>query len=179
MAPGLREALAPLAAVFQAERIRYAVIGSYAVAAWGPIRATQDIDIFCAFSDVNRLIVALVNAGLKLEYRTGAPEDPIASAIRIEAPSPVKLFEIDILSGIRGAPDGLLERVRWISLQDLCLSVASPEDTVVLKLIAGSPQDLADASGIIRVQGPQLSVPLIQELCPPGLEDRLNDLLEQ
>ncbi len=179
MAQDLREVLAPLAAVFEAERIRFAVIGAYAVAAWGAIRATQDIDLFCSLSDVARLVRALGEAGLQPEHRTGDQEDPIASVIRIPPPSPNELFEVDILSGIRGAPAGLLDRVRWVQLQDLRLPVSSPEDTVVLKLIGGSPRDLADATGIIGAQGKRLSIQLVRELCPEGLEESLNELLKQ
>lgn len=38
------EALANLAAVFQEQRIRYALIGGLAVSVWGTPRATEDID---------------------------------------------------------------------------------------------------------------------------------------
>ncbi len=177
MTPDLRAVLTPLCAVFEKQQIRYAVIGSYAVAAWGPIRATQDIDLFCSLSDVTRLVNALDDAGYRLEHRIGDPDDPIASVVRIAAPANSDVFEIDVLSGIRGAPADLLDRVRWIQLHDLRLPVASPEDTIVLKLIGGSAQDLADASGIIQTRETQLSVPLIRKLCPPSLEARLADLL--
>jgi hypothetical protein len=153
MTQDLREVLTPLSAVFESHQIRYAVIGGYAVAAWGPIRATQDIDLFCSLPDVSRLVKALGDAGYRPEHRLGDPEHPVASVVRIAATGCDDLFDIEVLSGIRGAPARLLDRVRWIQLRDLRLPVASPEDTIVLKLIGGSAQDLADASGIIRAQG--------------------------
>ena len=57
------------------------------------------------------------------------------------------------------------------------LSGASPEDTVVLKLLAGSRRDLDDAFGIIRLQTGRLDLVLLRDLCPPDLRSTLESLL--
>ena len=59
----------------------------------------------------------------------------------------------------------------------MLVPVASPEDTIVLKLPAGSPRDLEDALGILRLQGGRRDVSLLRDLCPNSLHDALGRLL--
>lgn len=48
----LDKLLLPLDRLLRKKRVGYAVIGSYAVAAWGAIRATRDLDLLCEVEDV-------------------------------------------------------------------------------------------------------------------------------
>ena len=43
--------LKPLDSILKKCQIRYAVIDGYAVAAWGEVRATRDVDLLCATGD--------------------------------------------------------------------------------------------------------------------------------
>ena len=51
--------LVPLNQLLRNERIGYAVIGGYAVASWGVVRATRDLDLLCETADLNHLKEAL------------------------------------------------------------------------------------------------------------------------
>jgi predicted nucleotidyltransferase len=173
----LRDLLAPIDKLLVEERIRYAVIGGYAVAAWGQVRATQDLDLLCSLADVSRLVERLERAGLRFNQRTGDRDDPIESVIRIEMESADNPYEVDILAGIRGTPPGILERVHPVEFKGLTIPVASPEDTVILKLLGGSARDLEDALSILRIQGNRLSLPLMRDLCPAETKETLNRLI--
>ncbi len=110
----LHDVLAPLVLLFQRYQIEYAVIGGYAVAAWGELRATRDVDLLCRPRDLGLLKSALESAALPFYHRVGDAEDPISDVVRIEAGSGDTVFEIDVLAGIRGAPAGLFQRCRTV-----------------------------------------------------------------
>jgi predicted nucleotidyltransferase len=158
--------------------ISYAVIGGYAVAAWGELRATRDLDLLCRTKDLESLKSALRKANLDFEHRTGDAEDPIADVIRIEVGPPGSPYEVDLLAGIRGIPEGIFERSRGVQIDDLEVPVASPEDMIVLKLLGGSARDLEDARGILRMQQGKLDLLLLGRLCPESLGENLEALLQ-
>src|SRR5512138_3839142 len=143
------------------ENLRYALIGGYAVAVWGEIRATQDIDLLCSPGDIKRLAGALNRACLKFEHRSGDTDDPIAEVVRIDLGDALFPFEVDVLAGIRGAPAGILERCVRISIEGHSVPVASAEDLIVLKLLAGAARDLEDARSIVQVHRNRLDTPLL------------------
>ena len=173
----LKDLLAPLDEVFRQEQIKYAVIGGYAVAVWGEVRATRDIDLLCRAADLGLLVEALAKTRMRFERRAGDLDDPVSEVVKIDMTSQEGAYVIDVLAGIRGAPGGIVERARQVALEGLVVPVASPEDTVLLKLLAGSRRDVDDAVGIIRMQAGRLDLPLLRDLCPPNLRATLDSLL--
>jgi hypothetical protein len=173
----LRDILIPIDELMKRHRIRYAVIGGYAVAAWGEVRATRDVDLLCSANDLETLKFALSQCGLDFEHRVGDVDDPISDVIRIQVGTPSAPYEIDFLAGIRGAPVGLLDRSRLVPLDDLDVPVASPEDIIVLKILGRSARDLDDARSIIRTQEGRLDLALIRRLCPEFLRHTCETLL--
>ncbi len=141
------------------------------MAAWGEVRATRDIALLCRARDLEVLKSALRRSQFKFEHCVGA------DVIRVETGSPAVPYEIDLLAGIRGAPPNIFDRVRCIQIDDFELPVASPEDTIILKLLGGSVRDLADARTILRVQKTRLDIALLKQLCPESLREGLAVLL--
>ena len=78
----------PLDELLQRSGVRYAVIGAYAVAAWGTIRATRDLDLLIEVKDIEPLCDALSQAGFNFEYRPGDPDDPIQCVLRLHEEDP-------------------------------------------------------------------------------------------
>jgi predicted nucleotidyltransferase len=87
--------------------------------------------------------------------------------------------EIDVLAGIKGSPSGITDRAAIVEFEGLKLRIATPEDLIILKLLAGSLQDIEDARGILRSQQGSLSRQLLQELCPHHLQEMLDALLDE
>ncbi|MFQ5760364.1 MAG: hypothetical protein ACE5HM_05250 [Acidiferrobacterales bacterium] len=79
----LDEILRLLDRTFQQHEIRYAIIGAYAVAAWGNLRATRDINLLAEPPNVERLEQALATAKLDFEIQTGDSTDPILRVYRV------------------------------------------------------------------------------------------------
>ena len=173
----LREVLAPIVGLLERTRVAYAIIGGYAVAAWGELRATRDVDLLCNAKDVDLLKSELKTAGLDFEHRIGDSDDPISDVIRIHVGSADDIYEIDVLAGIKAAPAGLLQRSRTVQIENLALKVASPEDMIILKLLGGSALDIEDARGILRVQNQSIDHTLLGQICPNSLKSALADLL--
>ena len=173
----LHSVLAPIAGLLERARIDYAIIGGYAVAAWGELRATRDIDLICGVKDLDLLKSALKAARVDFEHRIGDFDDPISDVIRINAGTAEDLYEIDVLAGIKGTPAGLLQRSRTVQIEDLALKVASPEDMIILKLLGGSAIDIEDACGILRIQKQNIDRSLLDQICPDLLKGALADLL--
>lgn len=173
----LRDVLTPIDGLMKRHRIRYAVIDGYAVAAWGEVRATRDLDLLCSAKDIETLKIALSQSKLDFEHRAGDADDPISDVIRIQVGTTSAPYEVDFLAGIRGAPMGLLDRSREVPLGDLEVPVASPEDMIILKMLGGSARDLDDARSIIRTQQGKLGLALIRRLCPEILRQTCETLL--
>lgn len=174
----LRNFLAPIDRLLKECWVPYAVIGGYAVAAWGEVRATRDIELLCRPTDLEAVQAALRGAHLDFEHRVGDLSDPIAHVIRVRVEPAGEPYEVDLIAGIEGAPPGIFERLRMVRVDDLEIPVASPEDVIILKLLGGSARDLEDARSVLRVQGEKLDLALLRRLCPIPLKESLEDLLK-
>lgn len=174
----LKDLLSQVDTLLKHSQVEYAVIGGYAVAAWGELRATRDIDLLCNARHLAALKAALVNSDTRFEHRVGDPDDPISNVLRIELGKGDELYELDVLAGIRGAPAGILERARLVQIQDLAVPVASPEDIIILKLLGGSARDIDDARSILRIQKRRLDLSLVRQLCPQPLMHVLENLIK-
>jgi hypothetical protein len=172
----LHDLLEPLDRLLNRCRVRYAVIGGYAVAAWGEERATRDLDLLCT-AHSKQILRELENSKLLFEHRIGDPDDPISEVIRIEMGSITDPAEIDLLIGIRNSPQGIFDRARIVQIDDLAIPVASPEDMIILKLIGGSARDLEDAMSIIEIQGNRIDLSFVRQLCPANLRVNLEQFL--
>jgi predicted nucleotidyltransferase len=162
--------------IFQNCRTSYAVIGGYAVAAWGEERATRDIDLYCT-SDSQNVIEELKKERLQFEHRIGDWDDPIAEVIRIDMGMEANPFEVEIIFGIKNAPPAIMNRVRLLDIEGIAVPVTSPEDMILLKLLGGSPRDLEDAESIVQIQGNKLDLNLTRRLCPDKIKSALEKLL--
>jgi hypothetical protein len=137
--------------------IRFALIGGLAVAAWGVVRATQDIDLL---ADSNpsplkntdfqgRLERFLERRGYRAEWRVGEIDDPIPLLLRLEMPRPGARVRADILWAHKQWHREALARTIRLTLLRTEVVILHPEDLILLKLGVGGPQDLLDVEGII------------------------------
>lgn len=144
----LRELLSAL----NAQRVKYMVVGGYAVGVHAQPRVTKDLDIFIEMSDANADAVyrALANFGAPLS--DVAPEDFLkpTSVVRIGVPP----IAVDILQHIDGVP---FEKA-WESSEEYLVDNEVParyisaDDLIKNKLASGRPQDLADAAAVRQAQ---------------------------
>lgn len=143
----LSQSYRELLASFNAERVRYLVIGGYAVIIHGHPRMTKDLDIWVEPSEENAAAVcsALTACGYAVT--------PVL-AMQFQSPSQIIVLgeipnRIDLLTGMAGAGFAECFARRKIAFSNgLELLVVSLADLRTLKRAAGRFQDLADLENL-------------------------------
>ena len=150
MHPDFKELLS----VLNAHRVKYLVIGGYAVSIHAQPRATKDLDILVKADAENAAAVfaALARFGAPLEGLTPADFAQPGPFFRMGR-EPVG---VDILTTVPGVEfdEAWPRRIEAIvdSASGLKASFISRQDLIAAKLAAGRPQDLADVDAIRKAQ---------------------------
>jgi len=130
----------------------YALIGGLAVGGWITPRATRDIDILADLSVTTRaaledVLKKLLTSGFKGSIEIGGPEDDIKFCIKVVSSDKVP---VDIIFTSRKWEAEIVENGAVVEvLKGLSIPLVRPEGLIVLKLKAGSFQDIADASKLL------------------------------
>jgi hypothetical protein len=128
--------------------IAHAVIGAFALAVHGVVRASDDVDVLVVdgrcleppiWTEVER-------TGIAVEIRRGDADDPLAGVVRLQ---PADGTRIDIVVGKTSWQHDVITRARSTPLLGGRLPIALPADLVFLKLYAGGPQDAWDIDQIL------------------------------
>ncbi len=132
--------------------IRCALIGGLAVATWGSPRATEDIDLLAEITESPEMERTLRAEGWHPSWRRGGDEDPIPLLLCLEwvhgGP------EIDVICATRPWERAILDRAIRVDLPGGSrVPVVAPADLIVLKLLAGGPQDLIDVADLLGCCG--------------------------
>ena len=134
---------------------QYALIGGFAVSAWGVPRATHDLDFALALGSADPVTLS---RHLQAEFQMGDPDDPL-----------LDIFRTSVLSEGRSVPVQLvLLRSTWtqvifrdgiesLEIFGCMVPIVSWQSLVLLKLYAGGPQDLVDGQQIFAVRQPTQS----------------------
>ncbi len=146
----MSDGLALLGEILARSGVAYAVIGAHAVNAWLEPRFTADIDVTAAANaaEMERVTRAFADAGYEVVQRYGvnAPSGP--DFVRFAAPGNPLVVEI------QAAKTGFQQEViRRAATSNGGPRVATPEDLLVLKLIADRPKDQVDLLGLAQLPG--------------------------
>jgi hypothetical protein len=146
MYPDFKELLS----VLNAHRVKYLVVGAYAVSIYAQPRATKDLDILVKADADNAKAVyaALAQFGAPLEGLTAADFAEPGPFFRMGS-EPVG---VDILTSIPGVEFDAAWARRVVDVIDpatgLKASFISRDDLIAAKLASARPQDLADVDAI-------------------------------
>lgn len=154
-----------LVAALDRHGVRYAVVGGVAVNLHGVPRMTYDIDIVVS-TDATSLLgceEAMRSLGLvcrlplrletlaDLALRRQYEEDRNLRAVTFTDPSD-PLREVDVIVAPSRDPDGVAARAISISAGDFAVRVATIDDLITLKRLAGRKQDDADVEHLLRLR---------------------------
>ena len=136
--------LEEISSILDAAGIRHALIGAFALSAYGVNRASIDLDLFVADAACLQagLWSDLRSRGITVDIRKGDATDPLAGVVRIEAPGELP---IDVVVGKFPWQSRLLDRAEPIG----GTLVVRAADLVLLKLYAGGPQDSWDVQQLL------------------------------
>ena len=145
---------------FRRAGLRHALIGAHAVIAWSIPRATADFDFIVAAS---RDSIAAVQAALESQgLRIHRLQNPSASSGPdfVQLKTPDQLLQVDLQTAKTEFQDLIISRA--VTDERYGISVASPEDIIVLKLLAMRGKDQRDIHVLLEARGDTLDWPYIE-----------------
>jgi predicted nucleotidyltransferase len=149
--------------VLRGAQVDYAIIGAMAASVHGVIRASRDADALLsstasALAELERRFRA---AGFITELRHGDADDPISAVLTLHDE-----FEnrVDLLVGIRGFDPQGFSRTIDVPLDGEPLRFVGLEDFIAMKIFAGSPQDVSDATTALEVATEPPDIDLLRQL---------------
>ncbi len=147
----------------RAAGVDHAFVGALAVGAYGMPRTTSDVDVIVDYrdEDVPRLAEAFHRLGFRVSV--GDLKDALAEGSHCTAHDPLSGFHLDLAPALRPAAKDTIRRAVRVRWRGATLPIASPEHTIVMKLVYGSDQDVEDALGILVRQRGRLDLRQMQE----------------
>ena len=151
----LQRTLSDTLDVLMANRIQYALIGGLAASIRGRMRVTEDIDLVldCNVNEALSLLNGLDETLLEPLFSN------VEQVVRRSFILPLQHREtgitIDLAIGISGFEQQTIRRATIVKIASKNLRVATAEDLVLMKILAGRPQDDQDINGILDVQKEQ------------------------
>lgn len=133
------------------EQVEYIVVGAYALAAHGFVRATGDIDIWVRSSGDNapKVINALMKFGAPTAHLS--EEDFLTSDLIVQIG--VAPCRVDIITGIDGVEfDEAWENKMAVTVDGVGLSVLSKPNLLKNKMAAGRDKDQGDIAWLKKNQ---------------------------
>ncbi len=141
-----------LLAMFNAHGVEYLVVGGYALAAHGHVRATKDLDVWVRPSTENapRILAALVEFGAPLHDLSEKDMTTEGTVFQIGVPP----LRVDVITAI----DGVTFDAAWpdritVYLEGTPVSVLSRHHLIANKKASGRLQDLADVERLEETGG--------------------------
>ena len=152
MRSALSEALAALARALETLDARWYLFGAQAALLYGAARLTADIDVTVRLGDQNtaELIRVLEASGFTLRVRD--VDDFVARTRVLPLLHRGSGMPVDLVLAGPGLEELFLKRRRRRMLDGVSVPVASPEDMVVMKVLAGRGKDEDDAVAILAAQ---------------------------
>lgn len=173
-----------LVALLERMSVKYVIVGGLAVRAYAIPRATEDLDFTLALT--RERLPELYD---ELEKQEFAVPEPYRSGWvdQVKGLNLVKLkryvggrgIDVDFFLAESSYQEEILRRRRMAEVEGRNLWIASPEDMVLLKLLAGRPRDLIDVNDVLFTQG-QLDVEYMRRWAGElGVEEALKRALAE
>ena len=130
---------------------QFALIGGFAVSAWGVPRATHDLDFALALGSQEPTTLA---RSLQAEFHAGDPTDPLRGVFRttISVKSRSIPAQFILLPSIWSSI--VFRKIVSLPVFGTSVPVVSWQSLILLKLYAGGPQDLVDAQQVLVARRP-------------------------
>jgi hypothetical protein len=152
----LQTTLADATGFLVSEGISYALIGGMAASLRGQSRTTADVDLVID-TDVSEALVLIT----RLERSAFRPLfDNVAEVVERSFILPLRHrttnIKVDMSLGLSGFEQKLIGRAEPLDISGTTVSVVTAEDLLIMKILAGRPQDTQDARGIVAAQSHRL-----------------------
>jgi hypothetical protein len=165
--------------ILRREQVNYTVIGAFALAVLGVIRATMDVDalLFTKPGRLAKLEKGFKRAGFETELRIAEADDPVGGMLVLSDDFGNR---VELLAGLRNMDPEIFSRSLEVKFRDETLRIVGREDFIAMKCFAGSPQDLVDARSAYQAAPGPIDLDLLRTVTRRfGREaaDRLEEIL--
>jgi len=146
-----------------AQKVEYAVIGALAASVHGVVRASMDADVLLSVGaqQARNLEYVFKGAGFRTEAIRGDFDDPIPGLLKV---SDSHGNRVDLLLGLRGVEPQAFSRTIEVPFQGNSLKFVGREDFIAMKVFAGGPMDVVDATRAISAGRNSLDLVLLRRL---------------
>ena len=137
------------------------LFGAQAVILWGRPRLTADVDITVRlpWEHISGFCRDMEKYGFRL--RMADPQFLERTHVLPFLHEPTQL-PLDVVLAGPGLEDTFIERALPIDIEGLSVPVVSPEDLIVMKVLAGRPKDREDLRTILHERGAKLDIDYIR-----------------
>jgi hypothetical protein len=152
-------------AFLEGHQTRYLVVGGLAVVAVGEPRTTADADaiVFVSPAEAEALIRQAVEAGFDLREQVERERLAATGTIRLRRGR----FQIDLITASLPFEEAAYRRASVHRLFGMPLPFPSPEDLILLKVLAGRDKDMLDAAGVARRHAERLDIRYLEQTLRP------------
>ena len=156
MHDAIQKTLADLVDVFNANGVRFAVIGGLAASVRGEPRFTADVDVVIAM-DIDEAL-NLVEALRKTVFRPLFSDvaDVVRTAFLLPLRHQETKIKVDVALGLTGFERQAIDRATPRELGTSSPPVVTAEDLILMKLLASRPRDIDDIAKVVSRQGAAL-----------------------
>jgi len=156
------ELLAALSECFSSLGVRWYLFGAQAAIFHGVARLTADVDVTVKLEahSTQELVVALARRGFAL--RVSDTDDFVARTRVLPAVHTSTRIPVDVVLAGPGLEEMFLERADTQLVEGVQIPIASAEDLVTMKILAGRPKDLDDVAGLLKAHQGGLDVEQIR-----------------
>jgi hypothetical protein len=152
----------------ESQGTRYLVIGGLAVVAVGEPRTTADADaiVFVSPSEADSLIRRAGETGFDVRQDVERARLATTGTMRFRKGR----YQIDLITASLPFEEMAYERASVHELFGIRLPFPSPEDLILLKVLAGRDKDMLDATGVARRHAKRLDIPYLERTLRPICE---------
>ena len=180
MSSHIGEVLAALGTCFGSLGVRWYLFGAQAAIFHGVARLTADVDVTVLpeLHSTGRLASVMEANGFRL--RVTATDDFVARTRVLPFVHSATRLPVDVVLAGPGIEEQFLDRAEFHVLEGVRVPVATVEDLVTMKILAGRPKDLDDAKGMLRARSEEIDLDHVRRMLQL-LEEALSqsDLIPQ
>lgn len=140
----------------RAADVSYAVVGGFAVSAWGQPRTTSDVDVLVVLDERQIVPFSRALAAQGLTANEADFRDVLREGGHVTIFDPDSSFHVDAKLCKTESERDQVKHAAEVPFHGARLRIARAEETVVYKLLYGTPQDVADAASILARQAGKL-----------------------
>ena len=158
MSSPIGEVLAALGTCFDSLGVRWYLFGAQAAIFHGVARLTADVDVTVLPEphSTGRLASAMEANGFRL--RVTATDDFVARTRVLPFVHSATRLPVDVVLAGPGIEEQFLDRAEFHVLEGVRVPIATVEDLVTMKILAGRPKDLDDAKGMLRARSEEIDL---------------------